>query len=157
MSEHHARVSWSADAAGFRRGRFSRAHHWSFDGGLEIPASASPAVIPAPWSDPAAVDPEEAFVAALASCHMMSFLFLANRAGLEVVAYDDEASGTLAPSAGGRHAVTEVVLRPRVSFAPGRAPDAAQLAALHDEAHDTCYIANSVRTAIRVEPRAAAD
>ncbi|MGE0485288.1 MAG: OsmC family protein [Gammaproteobacteria bacterium] len=157
MSEHHARVSWTAGEAGFRRGRFTRVHRWTFDGGLEVAASASPAVIPAPWSDAAAVDPEEAFVAAVASCHMMSFLFLANRAGLDVVDYDDEASGMLAADAEGRYAITEVVLRPRVTFAAGQAPDDDQLAGLHHEAHDTCYIANSVRTAIRVAPRDATD
>lgn len=157
MSEHHARVSWSAGAAGFRRGRFSRAHRWTFDGGLEIPASASPAVIPAPWSDPAAVDPEEAFVAALASCHMMSFLFLANRAGHEVSHYDDEASGTLAADADGRQAITSVILRPRVRFVSGHGPDDDELDLLHEQAHRTCYIANSVRTTIHLEPRAADD
>ncbi len=153
MPRHSATVAWQAAPGGFERGRFSRAHRWRFDGGLEVPASASPAVIPAPWSDASGIDPEEAFVAALASCHMMSFLYLANRDGIEVRAYEDEATGELGRREDGRRAMTQVTLRPRVVYGEGAAPDAASERALHEAAHEICYIANSVTTTIVIEPQ----
>ena len=151
MAEHTATIAWRAGSDGFRKGRFSRAHQWHFDGGLTIAASSSPAVIPPPWSDPAAIDPEEAFVAAIASCHMMSFLYVANQGGIEVVAYDDDASGRLTKNADGMRAITTVTLRPRVSYGDGSAPDAAGERALHDAAHAQCFIAHSVLSEIIVE------
>jgi organic hydroperoxide reductase OsmC/OhrA len=108
-------------------------------------------VVPAPWSDPAAVDPEEAYVAAIASCHMLWFLSLAAERGFVVDRYEDAAVGSMARIAPGRQAITEVVLRPRIAFTGGRAPTADEIAALHEAAHDRCFIANSVKTAIRVE------
>ncbi len=152
MSTHTATISWNRGAAVFTDRQYSRAHAWQFDGGAIVPASASPHAVPVPRSDPAGVDPEEAFVAALSSCHMLWFLDLAARAGLVVDSYRDEAMGTLAKDAEGRNAMTEVVLRPDVRFAPGVPPDAGQLQALHHKAHQLCYIANSVRTGVRVEP-----
>lgn len=153
MSEHRATVAWQREAdADFRRGRYSRRHQWQFDGGAVIAASPSPAVVRAPWSDAGAVDPEEAFVAALASCHMLWFLSLAAERGWTVDAYEDAAIGTLGRIAPGRQAITDVVLRPRIAFA-GTAPDTAAIAALHEAAHERCFIANSVTTKIRIETR----
>jgi organic hydroperoxide reductase OsmC/OhrA len=152
MSEHGATVSWQrGHDEDFARGRYSRAHAWRFDGGAIVHASASPSVVPAPWSDPAGVDPEEAFVAAIAGCHMLWFLSLAAERGLVVERYEDAASGTLGRVARGVMAMTEVTLRPRIAFG-GEVPDAAAIAAVHDDAHARCFIANSVNTKIRIEP-----
>jgi organic hydroperoxide reductase OsmC/OhrA len=130
--------------------RYSRAHTWRFDGGLEVPASSSPAIVPLPFSDPAGVDPEEAFVASLSSCHLLWFLDLAARAGLAVDRYEDDARGTLGKNAEGKLAMLEVVLRPRVQCTVP--PSREQLLALHHAAHEACFLANSVKTVVRVEP-----
>jgi len=152
MAQHKASIHWQFDGGDFRKGRYSRAHTWRFDGGLEVPASPSPHVVPAPWSEAGAVDPEEAFVASLASCHMMTFLFLAARAGLQVVTYDDDAVGTMVKNEQGRWWVNEVVLRPRILYGGDKgAPTATEIEHLHHAAHEECFIANSVKTAIRVE------
>jgi organic hydroperoxide reductase OsmC/OhrA len=151
MSTHLAMVQWQRGDATFSDGRYSRRHAWTFDGGAVVAASPSPDVVPAPWSDPAAVDPEEAYVAAIASCHMLWFLSLAAERGFVVDRYEDAAVGSMARIAPGRQAITEVVLRPRIAFTGGRAPTADEIAALHEAAHDRCFIANSVKTAIRVE------
>ncbi len=139
--------------AGFARGRFSRDHEWSFDGGLVIPASASPGVIPAPYADATALDPEEAFVAALASCHMMSFLYLANRRGIGICSYDDDAFGVLGMTASGRKAITQVTLQPRVGYSQSPPLDVHTERELHDTAHELCFIANSVSSEIVIAPR----
>ena len=154
MSEHRATVQWQrGDDEDFARGRYSRAHLWSFDGGAQLRASASPSVVRAPWSDAAAVDPEEAYVAALSSCHMLWFLSLAAGAGFVVESYADDAVGHMREVRPQRPAITEVILRPRVVFDPAHAADDAQLQALHHQAHEHCFLANSVKTAIRVESR----
>lgn len=149
MSRHTAMIHWKREGD-FARKKYDRRHRWSFDGGIEVPASASPHVVPAPWSTPNAVDPEEAFVAAISSCHMLTFLFLAANDGFVAESYDDEASGLLADDGGGQ-SITEVVLRPRIVWAEGKAPTVEQLAALHDRAHHECFISRSVKCAIRVE------
>jgi organic hydroperoxide reductase OsmC/OhrA len=149
VAAHVATVEWRSDG-GFREGRYSRAHRWTFDGGAIVTASASPHVVPAPMSDPAGVDPEEALVASVSSCHMLWFLHLARDSGLDIAAYRDEAVGTMGRDESGRMAVTRIVLRPEISFA-GEAPDAETLARLHHEAHEKCFIANSLRTEIVVE------
>lgn len=150
MSHHHtATIHWKREGD-FARKRYHRAHRWSFDGGVEVPASASPHVVPAPWSSAQAVDPEEALVAAISSCHMLTFLFLAANDGFVAESYDDEASGLLANDGGGE-SITEVVLRPRIVWAEGKAPSKAELNDLHERAHHDCYIARSVKCAIRVE------
>jgi organic hydroperoxide reductase OsmC/OhrA len=154
MSEHIATVRWQRNDDAFLRGRYSRAHEWRFDGGAVVPASASPSVVRAPWSDPAGVDPEEALVAAISSCHMLWFLSLAADAGFIVDRYEDDAVGTMGRDAEGREAVTDVVLRPRIAFGGEKLPAAEAIVDLHDEAHHRCFIANSVRCAIRIEPRA---
>jgi organic hydroperoxide reductase OsmC/OhrA len=154
MSEHVATIRWQRNDDAFLRGRYSRAHEWRFDGGAAVHASASPSVVRVPWSDPAGVDPEEALVAAVSSCHMLWFLSLASEAGFIVERYEDDAAGTMGRDAEGREAITDVVLRPRVAFGGDTHPAIDEIARLHDEAHHRCFIANSVRSAIRVEPRA---
>jgi len=149
---HVAIVGWELAGADFAGRRYSRAHTWRFDGGAVVAASSSPHVVPLPMSDAAAVDPEEAYVAALSSCHMLWFLDFASRAGWVVEAYEDAAEGRMGRDAAGRPVVDLVTLRPRTRFAGERAPDAAALAALHHQAHAACFLANSVRSDIRCEP-----
>ncbi|MBV9930920.1 MAG: OsmC family protein [Alphaproteobacteria bacterium] len=151
MAEHRATVEWRAAGGAFRDNRYSRAHRLRFDGGADVPASASPQVVPEPLSDPAGVDPEEMLIASAASCHMLWFLDLARQAGLEVAAYRDEATGTLGRGADGRVAISRIVLRPKIEFS-GDSPDAATLGRLHHDAHERCFIANSLKTEILVEP-----
>ena len=151
MSAYTATIRWSkTDADDFPKGRYSRAHEWAFDGGAVVPASSSPQVVPLPFSDAAAVDPEEAFVASLSSCHMLFFLDFARRGGFVVDAYVDEAEGVMAKRDDGRMAMTLVTLRPRITWG-GDAPDADALAALHHKAHEACFIANSVTSEVRIE------
>lgn len=150
MSEYVATVRWVRDTADFRDGRYSRAHVWTFDGGVEVPASASPHVVPAPMSRVEAVDPEEAFVASLASCHMLWFLALAAKRGFVVDSYVDAAHGVMEQDGSGRLAITRVTLRPCIEFGGERSPSAAQLAELHHAAHESCFIANSVKTEVTV-------
>ncbi|HEX2762638.1 MAG TPA: OsmC family protein [Allosphingosinicella sp.] len=149
MSRHAVRVEWRSDG-GFRENRYSRAHLWRFDGGAEVRASSSPAVVPEPMSDAAGVDPEEALVASVSSCHLLWFLHVARDAGFDVASYEDDAEGALGRDERGRMAVTRIVLRPRIGFA-GAVPDAATLKRLHDEAHERCFIANSLRSEVVVE------
>jgi organic hydroperoxide reductase OsmC/OhrA len=151
MSTYTATIRWSREGgADFAKGQYSRAHDWAFDGGHVMPASASPHIVPAPWSDLAGVDPEEAFVASLSSCHMLFFLDFARRAEFVVDSYTDEAEGELGKRADGRMAMTRVTLRPRIGWG-GQAPDAAALADLHHKAHEACFIANSVTTEVTVQ------
>jgi len=152
MGEYRATIEWRRDGADFLGKRYSRGHRWSFDGGITLPASSSPHVVPEPLSVAAAIDPEEAFVASLSSCHMLSFLYVAAKRGIAVDAYRDEAFGTLAKNAAGRIVVTRVTLRPRVTFAAGVQVGEADHAAMHHEAHDECFIAGSVLTEVRCEP-----
>jgi organic hydroperoxide reductase OsmC/OhrA len=151
MSEYTATVSWQRLGAVFTDNKYSRAHEWRFDGGTVVPASSSPHVVRVPLSDPTAVDPEEAFVAALASCHMLFFLSFAAQQGFVVDSYEDQAVGVLAKNDEGKMAMTVVTLRPKVVFS-GRAPSAEQLAELHHRSHAECFIASSVKTDVRCEP-----
>jgi organic hydroperoxide reductase OsmC/OhrA len=151
MSQYLATIHWQRGDAAFVDNRYSRAHVWRFDG-VEVPASSSPQVVPLPLSSAAAVDPEEAFVAALASCHMLWFLSFAAARGLCVDRYDDAAIGVMAKNAEGRMAMTEVTLRPRVDFAAGTQPTRQTLTELHDRAHEACFIAASVLTRVSCEP-----
>ena len=152
MSDYHATVAWDRGGARFTDQRYSRGHAWLFDGGVEVPASASPQVVPLPMSVAAAVDPEEAFVASLSSCHMLFFLSLAAKQGFVVDDYRDEAVGTMARNTAGRLAMTRVTLRPRVRYSGERRPSRAQEDALHHAAHEECFIASSVRTEVTCEP-----
>jgi organic hydroperoxide reductase OsmC/OhrA len=151
MSTYTAAVEWTLQGE-FGKGRYSRAHHIRFDGGIEIAASASPSVVPRPWSVDAAVDPEELLVAALASCHMLSLLDIARRAGWSIERYEDAAEGVMEKTSDGRLWLSRVLLRPKIAFV-GASPSAAELDALHHQAHDVCFIANSVKTEVRVESR----
>jgi organic hydroperoxide reductase OsmC/OhrA len=152
MASYTATVTWArAPDEPFADNRYSRGHQWSFDGGVSFRASASPHVVPR-YSDPAGVDPEEALVASLSSCHMLTFLHLAAKAGLIVNSYDDTAEGVMTKSPEGRIWVSRVTLRPLVTWG-GPAPDDAALTHLHHEAHEGCFIANSVKTEVLCEPR----
>jgi organic hydroperoxide reductase OsmC/OhrA len=130
--------------------RYSRRHELRFDGGAVLPASSAVSSVPLPWSDPTAVDPEEMLVASIASCHMLWFLSLAAKAGHVVERYRDAAEGVMTKNAAGKLWVSQVTLRPQVTFAEGRGPTAEALDALHHRAHEECFIANSVRTEVRV-------
>jgi organic hydroperoxide reductase OsmC/OhrA len=151
MSLHTATIRWARGDAAFTDRRYSRAHAWHFDGGAVVPASSSPQVVRVPFSDPSAVDPEEAFVASLSSCHMLWFLDLAAQAGWCVDRYEDAAEGLMQRDAAGHDWIARVVLRPRVAFAGERQPDAAALAELHHRAHESCFLARSVRSEVVVE------
>lgn len=152
MSEHTASVHWQRDAQPFTDKRYSRRHEWRFDGGAVVAGSSSPHSVRVPFSDPTAVDPEEAFVASLSSCHMLWFLDIACRAGWVVDDYRDDAVGLLAPNAEGKLAMTVVTLRPAVRFGGATQPDMAELQRLHHQAHADCFIANSVNSDVRCEP-----
>ena len=153
MSIYTAIIRWSRDGgADFAKGQYSRAHEWAFDGGHVMPASASPHVVPAPWSNPAGVDPEEAFVASLSSCHMLFFLDFARRAGVAVTSYEDEAEGEMHKGSDGKVRITRIALRPKIVFG-GEAPGKAVLDDLHHKAHEACFIANSITSEIVIEPR----
>jgi organic hydroperoxide reductase OsmC/OhrA len=150
---HGAAVEWMADGAAFLDQRYSRVHSWRFDGGLAVRASASPHVVKEPMSDPAAVDPEEAFLAAIASCHMLWFLALAARKGLAVEHYRDEPYGSMLPCSDGRKVFAHVVLRPRVRFATGTPCTHEELEAIHHAAHRDCFLAGALRYPLIVEPQ----
>lgn len=150
MSRHTATIRWRLRDGEFVGGRYSREHTWSFDGGVTVPASPSPAVVRPPFANPAAVDPEEAFVASISSCHMLFFLSLASRDGFEVTAYDDEAVGEMTTNEHGQTWVSSVVLAPLVRYRGERMPTDEEVRALHDRAHHQCFIANSIRTQVTV-------
>lgn len=147
-----ATILWNRNGAAFTDNRYSRAHRWLFDGGASVPASSSPQVVPLPMSDAGGVDPEEAFVASLSSCHMLWFLSIAARRGFVIEEYRDDAVGELGRDADGRQAMTVVTLRPAVRFGGQRAPSGDEIGAMHHEAHEKCFIANSVKTEVRCEP-----
>ena len=150
--EYIARIHWARGGAPFTDNRYSRAHSWRFDGGIEVPASSSPNVVRVPMSAAAAVDPEEALVAALSSCHMLWFLSLAAGGGWCVDEYTDNAVGVMGRNTAGRLAMVRVTLRPRASFSGARQPSREDVLHLHTRAHEECYIANSVTTEVRAEP-----
>lgn len=154
MHRYEARVRWTRNGAVFTDNRYGRGHEWTFDGGVTVPASASPSIVPPPRSVAEAVDPEEALVAAASSCHMLTFLSIAAAQGFVVESYDDQAVGIMEKDGDGRASITRITLRPAIEWAPGKAPSAAELEALHHAAHDECFIANSLRSEIVVEPPA---
>lgn len=152
MAEYTATVHWQRQPGeAFTDNRYHRRHDWHFDGGVTVPGSSAVSSVPLPYSDPGAVDPEEAFVASLSSCHLLTFLYLAGKAGYVVDDYRDDAVGVMTRNAQGKVAVTTVTLRPAVRFS-GTPPSTAQHLQLHHDAHDQCYIANSVKTELRCEP-----
>ena len=151
--EYRAEVLWQRrHEDSFIDGRYSRRHLLRFDGGVELAGSASPSVVPLPWSDAAAVDPEEAFVASIAACHMLWFLSLAAKARFAVSSYRDDAQGVMTKNTGSKLWVSRVRLRPEICFDGARQPTPDELLALHHRAHEECFIANSVKTEIVVEP-----
>ncbi|WP_431273326.1 OsmC family protein [Variovorax ureilyticus] len=152
MAQYSAEITWHRGDQDFVGNRYSRRHAIRFDGGAEWAGSSSPHVVPVPLSDPSAVDPEEAFVASLSSCHMLWFLSIAAKRGFCVERYVDRAVGRMGANAAGKIAMTVVTLRPEVQFSGGRLPSAAQIEEMHHAAHDECFIANSVKTEVRCEP-----
>lgn len=151
MSEHKATIRWKRTSPDFLKGRYSREHTWTFDGGATIPASPSPSVVPAPYSNPAHVDPEEAFVASLSSCHMLTFLYLASRQGFLVDSYEDEAVGVVTKNEQGVPWVSTVTLHPKIAYGGDKLPTPSEEQRLHHQAHEQCFIANSVKSRITVE------
>lgn len=152
MAQYTAEILWQRGAQDFLGNRYSRRHLLRFDGGAEVAASSSPHVVPVPMSDAAAVDPEEAFVACLSSCHMLWFLSIAAKRKFCVDSYADAAVGVMAKNSEGKMAMTRVTLRPEVHFSGEKLPTREQIDQLHHEAHEECFIANSVRTEVRCEP-----
>lgn len=152
MAEYYARVSWSReDGEMFVDNEYSRGHEWIFDGGVTVLASSSPHVVPLPYSIEAHVDPEEAFVASLSSCHMLFFLSIAAKKKFVVDQYIDNAVGVMGNDRDGRIAMTKVILRPEVMFAGEDQPSREQLEEMHDQSHKHCFIANSVKTEVTIE------
>ena len=152
MHTYSASIHWARGDQPFVDKRYSRRHELRFDGGAVVPGSSSPLSVRVPYSDPSAVDPEEAFVASLSSCHMLWFLSLAADRGFCIDRYTDQAEGVMDTNAAGRMAMTVVVLRPEVVFSGERTPSADEITDLHHQAHEACYIANSVLTHVRCEP-----
>ena len=152
MSEYTATIKWQRDGQDFLSNKYSRGHTWVFDGGVEVPASSSPHVVPVPMSVAVNVDPEEAFVASLSSCHMLFFLAIARNRGYTVDKYTDCAIGYMAKNDQGRMAMMKVVLRPKVVFSGDLWPTTEQIDEIHQQSHDQCFIANSVKTEIITEP-----
>ena len=151
MSDYSALIRWQkGDDEVFSDNQYSRGHTWEFDGGVIVPASSSPHVVPLPFSVEANVDPEEAFIAALSSCHMLTFLGIAAKQKYVIDSYVDDAVGVLEEDQSGRSSVTKVTLRPKIVFIGTKKPTAKQLDKLHHLAHKNCFIANSVKTEIVV-------
>lgn len=151
MHRHTAKVVWNRNDADFAGGKYSRGHEWEFDGGVRVPASSAPQIVPPPLGVLEAVDPEEALVAAASSCHMLSFLYLAHRAGFVVDSYVDDAVGEMGTNENGKSYVARIALRPVVKFSAEKQPTVEELDALHHRAHEECYIANSIRSEVTVE------
>jgi len=152
MSEHKATIRWTHSRGDFLKGTYSREHTWTFDGGATVPASPSPSAVPKQYGNEANVDPEEAFVASISSCHMLTYLFVASRAGFEIASYEDEAVGTMTKNERGATWVSSVELRPRIVYRGDKRPSKADEDRLHHLAHEQCFIANSVKTSIAVKP-----
>lgn len=150
--EYFAKIIWKSDGTKFIEGKYSRAHSWKFDGGIEVVASSSPHVVPLPYSNEYAVDPEEAFVASLSSCHMLWFLSIAARKGFEIASYIDEASGVMGKNEIGKIAMLSVILKPKVIFSGSIFPSREAVENMHEEAHSECFIASSVKTEVVCRP-----
>lgn len=151
MSDYFAKVIWRRGDQPFENNRYSRGHVWEFDGGAKVPASSSPHVVPLPLSVAENVDPEEAFVASLSSCHMLFFLSIAAKQGFVIDEYVDDAVGTIDKDAEGHQAITKVRLRPRIGFSGEKQPTSEQLEGMHHKAHRLCFIANSVKSEVTTE------
>lgn len=152
MSEYTAKVTWQRGEQDFGGNKYSRAHEWEFDGGLKVPASSAPGVVPVPMSVEGNVDPEEAFVASLSSCHMLWFLAVAGKKRFVIDSYTDNAVGYLEKFEAGKMWMSKVVLKPDIKFGGDKQPTADELHQMHEAAHENCYIANSVATEVVIEP-----
>lgn len=152
MAEHHADILWLRNGQDFLNQRYSRKHLLRFDGGIEVAGSSSPHIVPLPMSEAAAIDPEEAFVASLSSCHMLWFLSIAAQQRFCVDRYADAAVGEMGANAEGKTAMLRVTLRPEVVFSGAHQPSPAQIAQMHHTAHEACFIANSVKTEVCCQP-----
>lgn len=152
MAKYKTEIIWKRNGEPFTDNRYSRGHRWLFDGGVEVPASSSPHVVPLPFSIAAAVDPEEAFVASLSSCHMLWFLSIAAKRGFIVDRYRDEAVGIMGKEASGKLMITRVKLRPEARFSGDNQPGVEDVISMHNEAHDRCFIARSVKTDVQCQP-----
>ena len=151
MSEHKATIKWTLSQQGdFLKGTYSREHTWTFDGGATVPASSSPLAVRVPFSNPANVDPEEAFVASLSSCHMLTYLYVASRKGFEISNYEDEAVGVMTKNERGIPWVSLVTLHPQITYG-SKTPTSEEEEAMHQASHEQCFIANSVKTEVKVE------
>lgn len=151
MSEHKATITWKRTSPDFLKGKYSREHSWTFDGSLTIPASPSPSVVPAPYSNPAHVDPEEAYVASISSCHMLTFLYVASRQGFQVDSYEDEAIGVMTKNEKSVPWVSSVTLHPKIVYSGEKLPTPDDVEKLHHLAHEQCFIANSIKTEVTVK------
>lgn len=150
MSNYTAKIIWRSDSPEtFTKNRYTRAHTWEFDGGVSVPASSSPQVVPR-FSVDAAVDPEEALVASVSSCHMLTFLYLSARAGFNIASYTDNAVGEMAKTDEGKEWIAKITLSPQIDWLGDNVPTADELAKLHTDAHEMCYIANSIKSEIVV-------
>jgi organic hydroperoxide reductase OsmC/OhrA len=150
MADHRATISWKFDGGDFLRGKYSREHTWSFDGGVTVAASPSPSVIPQPYSNPASVDPEEAYVASISSCHMLTYLYVASKEGFQIESYADESIGILKKNEKGVPWVSNVTLHPQISYVGEKRPTPEEEAHLHHLAHEQCFIAASIKTEVTV-------
>src|ERR1051325_6820823 len=150
MSTHKAIISWKRTSPEFLKGKYSREHTWTFDGGVTVPASPAPSSVPAPYSNAANVDPEEAFVASVSSCHMLTYLYLAYRQGFQVDSYRDEAVGEMTKNEKGVPWVSSIKLCPRIEYSGEKLPSPADEEHLHHAAHEQCFIANSIKTEVIV-------
>jgi organic hydroperoxide reductase OsmC/OhrA len=156
MSIYTATITWKNDSPDtFTKNRYTRGHEWSFDGGVTVPASSSPHAVRLPYSIENAVDPEEALVAAASSCHMLSFLYLAAKAGFNAASYKDEAAGEMTTDTDtGKQWISKIILDPQIEWNGDKIPTSEQLAELHHEAHEICFIANSIRANIEIKEAA---
>jgi organic hydroperoxide reductase OsmC/OhrA len=150
MSEYKAIIKWQRTGADFLKGEYSREHTWTFDGGVSVPASSSPSVVPLPFSNPANVDPEEAFVAAVSSCHMLTFLYLAARQGFQIDSYEDDAVDAMTKNEKGVLWISLVILNPKIIYSGDKLPAPTDERQLHHLAHEQCFIANSIKTEVVV-------
>jgi organic hydroperoxide reductase OsmC/OhrA len=151
MSEYKATIKWQRSSPDFLKGKYSREHTWTFDGGVTVPASSSPSVVPPPFSNPANVDPEEAFVASISSCHMLTFVYLASKQGFQLDSYEDEAVGVLTKNEKGVPWMSRVTLHPKILYSGDKRPSPAEERQLHHLAHEQCYIANSIKTVVAIQ------
>jgi organic hydroperoxide reductase OsmC/OhrA len=152
MHKYEATVAWERNGQQFADNRYSRAHEWRFDGGARVLGSPSPQSVPPPMSDPAGVDPEEALIAAASSCHMLFFLAYAAKHGFVVDSYVDEAFGVMEKNGENKYAITRITLRPKIAFSGEHRPTAEDIAKIHHDSHEQCYVANSLKSEIIIEP-----